>query len=83
MDALTEAVANGETIKAEIIGDEAAGRAPTMTAPKLESNEAAAQPKIVIPAKKPAPKGKDKKGAAPADSADKGLPTKIPATAPG
>jgi hypothetical protein len=67
---IAAAMADGETIKTEIIEDEATGRVLVITA-EPESAEATAQPESDVPAKKPAPKGKGKKGAAPADSADK------------
>ena len=62
IDALTEAVANGEAIETEIIGDEATGRVLVITA-EPENIEAAAQPENDPPARKLAPKGKGKKGA--------------------
>lgn len=70
VDALDEAVSNGETITTEIIGGEAPGQMLVITT-ELENAEATAQPESDVPAKKPAPKGKSKKGAALAGSADK------------
>lgn len=63
VEAIAGAVASGEAIKAEIIGDEATGRALVITA-EPENIEAAAQPESDMPAKKLAPKGKGKKGKA-------------------
>jgi len=69
-EAPAEAVADGEAITAEIIGDEAAAQEPAITA-EPENTEAIAQPEGDAPARKPASKGKGKKIAAPTDSADK------------
>ena len=63
MDALAEAVANGEMIKTEIFGDEAAGRVLVITA-EPENTEAIPRPKSDAQAKRPMPKGKGKKGMA-------------------
>jgi hypothetical protein len=75
------AIAGGEVPKAEIIGDIATGRVLVITAESeaMEAmresveatSEAEAQPESDVPAKKPVPKGKSKKGAATTDSADK------------
>ena len=62
--ALAEAVANGEMIKTEIMGGEATGQVLVITAVP-GSAEATAQPENNAPAKKL------RRGAAPADSADK------------
>lgn len=70
VDTLVEAVANGETIKTEIVGDEAAGRVLVIAA-EPENIKAAAQPESDVPAKKPACKSKRKKGAATTDNAAK------------
>ena len=67
VDALAQAVANGEVIKTEIIGDEATGRMLVITT-ELENPQATAQHKSVVPTKKPALKSKGKKGAAVIDS---------------
>jgi hypothetical protein len=63
VDALVEAVGNGEAITAEIIEDEGTDRVLVLTA-ETERIEATARPESDVPAKKPAPKGKSKKGAA-------------------
>ena len=70
VDAIAEAVADGEAIKAEIIGDETSGRVLVIT---VESGgaEATAQPQVDVPAKTPAPKGNGKRNAEVTDSADK------------
>jgi hypothetical protein len=70
VETIAKAVANGEAIKAEIIGDNAKGREPEVTA-EPEGIEATAQAESDIPAKKPAPKGKGKKGAATTENTDK------------
>ncbi len=70
VDALAEAVADGEPAMAEAIGYEAAGREPAVMV-EQESTEAAVQPESDVPAKKPAPRDKGKKGAAATDSAKK------------
>jgi hypothetical protein len=70
VDALAEAVANGEAIKTEIIEEEGEGRLLVITA-EPENTEVAVQPQCDAPAKKPAPKGKGKKSAVVTDSADK------------
>ena len=67
MDALTEAVANGEAIETEIIGDEATGQVLVIRA-EPENIEAAAQLESDLPARKPTPKGNRKKGAATMDN---------------
>ena len=67
--AITEAAANGEAIKTEIIEDEAAGQVLVISVGS-ECTEAAAQPENAPPAIKPVPKGKGKKGAATSDSAN-------------
>jgi len=67
---IAAAMADGEPVGVEIIGDEATGQEPVIAAER-ENVEATAQPESDVPAKKPAPKGKGKKGATPADSADK------------
>ncbi|MGJ4849419.1 hypothetical protein ACH6CV_04130 [Bacillota bacterium Meth-B3] len=69
VDALAEVVANGETIKTEIIGDEATGRVLVITM-ESESNEATPQPENNVLAKKPSGKGRGKKGTAVTDSAN-------------
>ena len=63
VDAIAEAVANSDTIKPEIIGDKATGRVLVITT-EPENAEAAAQPESDVPGKKPAGKGRGKKGAA-------------------
>ena len=70
VDTIAEAVASGEATKAENIGDKATDRVLAITA-EPENAEATAQPESVVSVKKTAPKGKGKKCAAPADSADK------------
>ena len=50
VDVLAEAVANGETIMTEIIGDEATGRVLVIMA-EPENTEATAQPESDVPAK--------------------------------
>ena len=70
VDALAEAVTNGETTKTEIIGDEAMGRILVSTA-ESENIEAEAQPESDVPAKKPVVKGRGKKGTATTDNAAK------------
>ena len=70
VDALAEAVANGDAIKTEIIGDEATSRVLVITA-EPECIEATAQPERDVPAKMPAGKSRGKKGTAAMDSADK------------
>jgi hypothetical protein len=72
VDALVEAVGNGEVIEAENIGDEATGRVLVITA-KPECIEATVQPESDVRAKKPVGKGrgKGKKCAAATGSADK------------
>ena len=78
VDALAEAVANGETIKTKIIGDATcrvlvitAEPEKTETTAQLEITDGTAQPENHITTMKPVPKGKGKKGTAPVDSADK------------
>ena len=66
---IAAAMADGETIKAEIIEDEATDRVVMITA-EPESNEATVQPESELPAKKPARMGKAKKRVAAADSAN-------------
>ena len=56
VDALAEASANGDSIKAEIIGDKVTGRVLVITAGSM-STETTAQPESDVPAKKSAPKG--------------------------
>jgi hypothetical protein len=78
---IAAAMADSEIIKAEIIEDAGAGQLIVITAepeateaipePVGAAAEAAAQPEDSEPAKKPARKGKDKKGAAPTEDADK------------
>jgi len=76
---IAAAMADGEAIKTEIIEGEAMDRVLVITAEpesaeataQPENAEAAAQPESDVPTKKPAPKGKGKKGAAPVDNADK------------
>ena len=70
VDAKAEAVANGESVEAEIIGDEATGRGLVITA-EAETSEVTVQFEGNIPVMKPAPKGKGKKGAVATESADK------------
>ena len=70
VDALAETAANGEAIKAETFGDETASQESAIVA-EPESAEAAAQPENDVPIKKPAPKGKSKKGVVTADNADR------------
>ena len=66
---IATAIANGKAIKAEIIENEDEGRLLVITA-EPENTEAMAQPASDIPAKKPAGKGKGKKGTATTSSAD-------------
>jgi hypothetical protein len=61
-------MADGEAVKAEIIGDDATGRVLVITA-EPGSIEATARPVSDVPAKKPA--GKGKKSAATEDRVDK------------
>jgi len=71
---IAAAMADGEAIKAEIIEDAGAGQLIVITAEPEATKataEAEAQPENSEPAKKPARKGKGKKGAALADSAEK------------
>jgi hypothetical protein len=78
---IAAAMADGETIKAEIVELEGEGRPvvimvePEETVAMPEATEAAAeveaQPEDSEPAKKPARKSKGKKTTMPADSADK------------
>ncbi len=67
---IAAAMADGEAIKAEIIKGEGEGRLLVITA-EPESSEVTTPLESDIPAKKPASKGKGKKGAETADSADK------------
>jgi len=67
---IAAAMADGEDIKVEIIGDEATGRVRVITA-ESESTEIMAQSDSDAPAKKPACKGKRKKGTTTTDNAAK------------
>ncbi len=82
VDALAEAVANGEAIKTEIIGDEATGRVLVITA-EMESAAVAAQPENDPPARKPAPKGRGKKDGDGDYRQLASTPRKTPARCPG
>ena len=71
---IAAAMADGEAIKAEIIGDEGEGRLVVITVEPEATEvaaEAEAQPEESEPAQKPVRKGKGKKGAAATEEADK------------
>lgn len=70
VEALATAVVNGEAIETEIIEEEATGHELVI---KVEpgSAEAAAHPENDPPARKPAPKGRSRKGAAATDDMGK------------
>ena len=67
---IAAAMADGRIIKTEIIEDEGEGRLLIITA-ETESTEVTTPPEGEVPDKKPAGKGKGKKGVATTDSADK------------
>jgi hypothetical protein len=69
VDAKAEAVADGDAIKPDMIGDEAAGRVLVITT-ESESTKTTAQPGSDVPAKKPA-HGKGKLAVVAMDGADK------------
>ena len=66
---IAAAMADGEAIRTEIFEDEATGRVLVITA-EPESTEATAQPESEVQAKKPAGKGRGKKGTSTTSSDD-------------